>query len=130
MLVIRGRKANLLPASGRSRRLLLHKDLRDRAVATRVKAKVNHSGVGDTSTLLVSQGRELVSIVTNLDTLDRIALRGRDPRVMGHHSPNHQWDMHRRSLFFLTAVLARAWVEVEARTSRLGLQGPRGVSTL
>ena len=24
--------------------------------------------------------------------------RGKDPRVMGHLSPNHQWDMHRHNL--------------------------------
>ena len=58
-------------------------------MATRTKAKVNHLGVGDTSGLLASQGRERVSIITSLHTLDGIALRGRDSRVMGHHSPNH-----------------------------------------
>ena len=58
-------------------------------MATTAKAKVNHSGVGDTSRLLASQGRERVSIVTSLDTLDGIALRGRDPKVMGHHSLSH-----------------------------------------
>ena len=89
MLVIRGRRANLFLASGRSKRLLICTDLRDRAVSTRSMANVNHSGVGDTSGILVSQGREHVSIVTSLDTLDEIALRGRDLRVMGHHSPNH-----------------------------------------
>ena len=127
-------------------------DLRDRDVATRAKAKVNHSGVGDTSRLLANQGREHVSIDTGLDTLDGIALRGRDSRVMGHHSPNHQWDMHRHSLFLLTptwargtdispsvlhkhllfrrrATWARAWVGVEPRASRPGLQGPRDMST-
>ena len=98
----RGKKANLILASGRSRKLLLHTNLRDKAMATRAKAKFNHSRVGDTSRLLASQGREHVSIVTSLETLDRIAHRGRDPRVMRHHSPNHQWDLHRRSLFFLT----------------------------
>ena len=111
-------------------------DLRDRAAATRAKAKVNHSRVGYTTGLLTNQGRERVSIVTSLDTLDRIALKGRDLRVMAHHSPNRQWDMHIRSLFLLTpawargngaspmvlhkhllfcrrAIWARAWVEVE-----------------
>ena len=89
MLVIRERRASLLPTPGRSRRIFLHTDLKDRAVATRAKAKVNHSRVGDTSRLLASQGKERVSIVTSLDTFDGIALRGRDPRVMGHHIPNH-----------------------------------------
>ena len=116
------------------------------------KAKVNHSGVGDTSGLLSSQGRKRVSIVTSLDTLDGIALKGRDPKVMGHHSPNHQWDMHKHSLSLFTptwargtdisprvlhknllfrkrTIWAKAWVGVEAKTSRPGLQGPRGVST-
>ena len=52
-------------------------DLRHRA-----KAKVNHLGVGDTSKLLASQGRERVSIATNLGIIDRIARRGRDSRGM------------------------------------------------
>ena len=76
-------------------------------MVTRAKAKVNHSRVGDTSGLLANQGRERVSIVTSLDTLDGIALKGRDLRVMGHHSPNRQWDMHRRNLFLLTPAWAR-----------------------
>ena len=38
-------------------------------MATRVKAKVNYPGVGDTSGLLLSQGRERVSTITSLDTL-------------------------------------------------------------
>ena len=76
-------------------------------MATRIKAKVNHPRVGDTLGLLASQGRERVFIVTSLDTLDKIALRGRDPGIMGHHSPNHQWDMRRRGLFLLTIAWAR-----------------------
>ena len=84
--MIRGRRINLLLAPGISRRLLLHTNLRDRAVATRVKTRVNHSRVGDTLGLLTSQGRERVSIFTSLDTLYRITLRGKDLRVMGHHS--------------------------------------------
>ena len=47
---------------------MLRMDLRDRAVATKAKAKVNHSRVGDTSGLPASRGRERVSILTNLDT--------------------------------------------------------------
>ena len=81
VLVLRGRRINLLLAPKRSRRLLLLTDLRDRVVAIRSKAKVNHLRVGDTSGLLASQGRERVSIVTTLDTLDEIALRGRDPEL-------------------------------------------------
>ena len=96
------------PDLGRhSRRLLLLTDLRDRVMATRAKTKVNHSRVGDTSRLLASQGRERVSIVTSLDTLDGIALKVKDPRVLGHHNPNHQWDMHRHSLFLLNLAWAK-----------------------
>ena len=51
-------------------------DLRHRAVTTRVKANVNHLGVGDTLKLLASQGRERVSIATNLGIVDGIACRG------------------------------------------------------
>ena len=80
-----------------------------------------------------------------------IVLRGRDPRVTGHPSPNHQWDIQKLGLFLLTPPWAmgtsispralhrplplhnqvgwaRAWVEVEARAHKLGLQGPGGVS--
>ena len=150
--MIRGRRSNLLLAPGRNRRLLLCTDLKDMVVATRAKAKVNHLGVEDTSWLLASQGREHVSIVTSLDTLDGISLKDMDLRVIRYHGPNHQWDMHRRSLFLLTlawtrgtginprvlnkhllfsrrATWARAWIGVEVRTSRPRLQGPRGVST-
>ena len=69
---------------------MLHTDLRDRVVATKAKAKVNHLGVGDTSGLLAIQGREHVSIATSLETLDGIALKCRDLGIMGHHNPNHQ----------------------------------------
>ena len=70
---------------------------------------------------------------------------------MGHPIPNHQWDVRRLNSFLLTPpwargtsinlrVLhkpillhnqtgwARAWVEVEVRAHKPGLQGPRGVS--
>ena len=82
MLVLRGRRINLLLTRERSRRLLFRMDLRDRVVATRVKAKVNHPWVRD--------------------TLDGIAHRGKDLEIRGHHSPNHQWDMHKHGLFLLT----------------------------
>ena len=150
--MIRGRRANLLLAPGRRKRLMLRTDLKARVVAIRAKAKVNHPGVGDTLELLASQGRERFSIATSLDTLEGIALRGRDPRVMEHHNPNHQWDMCGRSFFLLTltwapgtsisptvlhkhlllrkrATWARAWVWVEARTFRPVLRRPRSVST-
>ena len=69
MLRIRGIRANiLLLAQGRSRGLLLHKDLRGRVGAIRAKVRVNHPKMGDTSGLLASQGREHVSIATSLDT--------------------------------------------------------------
>ena len=51
---------------------------------------ISHPKMGATLGLLASQGRESVSSATSLDTLDEIALRGKDPRVMGHHSPSHQ----------------------------------------
>ena len=69
---------------------MFHKDLEDRVVATRVKAKVNHPRVRDTSGFLASQSRDSVIIATSLDTLDGISLIGRDPRNTGHHSLNHQ----------------------------------------
>ena len=128
---------------------MLHEGLRDRATAIRAKARISHPKMGDTSRLLASQGRGCVSSTTSLDTLGGIAPRGRDLRVMGHHSPNHQWDMHRRSLFPPTlpwawedsisakvlhkhllfgiqATRARAWVEVEVedKAHRSGPQGP------
>ena len=71
---------------------------------------------------------------------------------MGHLSPSHKWDVRRLSLFLPTplwakeasispkalhkqlllhnqARWARAWIEVNARAHKLGLQGPRDVST-
>ena len=70
---------------------------------------------------------------------------------MGHHSPSHQWDMHRRGLFLPTlpwaredsisprvllkhllfrryAIGARVWVEVKDKAHKPGLLGPRGLS--
>ena len=81
---------------------MLSKGFKDKAVAPKAKARISHPKMGGTSGLLASQGRGCVSSVTSLDTLDMIALRGRDPRVMKHHSPSHQWDIHRRSLFHHT----------------------------
>ena len=68
---------------------MFHMDLRHKAVTTRAKAKVNHPGVGDTLELLASQGREGVSIATNMGIIYGISLRGRDTRGIRHHSPNH-----------------------------------------
>ena len=92
VLVLRGRKIQLLPTWERSRRLLFRMDLRDRAVATRAKAKISCPGVENTSGLLASQSRERVSTATSLDTFDEIAHKGKDPKVMGHLSPNRGWD--------------------------------------
>ena len=66
---IRGGRANLfLLAQGRSKRLILRKGFRDRAVAIRAKARVNHPKMGETSRLPDKQGRVHVSIATSLDT--------------------------------------------------------------
>ena len=138
---------------------MLRTDLRDRAVTirvvtiravtTRAKAKVNHLGVGDTSELISSQGRERVSIATSLDILNGIVRRGRYLKYMGHHSPNHQWDSHRHSSFLLTpawakgtgvsymvlhkhllihrwATWTKGWVEVKGMARRPGLLARRG----
>ena len=86
---------------------MLRTDPRNRVVTTRAKAKVNHPGMGDTLELLASQGRERVSFATSLDILDGIVHGGRDPRDLGHHSPNHQWDSHRRSSFLLILAWAK-----------------------
>ena len=60
--MIRGMRANLLLAVRISRRLLIFLDLRDKAVvtkavATKAKAKVNHSKVRGNLVLLASRGR-------------------------------------------------------------------------
>ena len=154
LLKIRGRRVNLLLlARGRSIRLLLYKDFRDSAIAikVKVKAKGDHLQVEDISGLTTRQGRGHVTIAINLETSGGIVLRGRNPRVMGHLSPSHQWDVHQCSLFRLTPPWARrdsinrrvlhralllcshgrwasAWVEVEAGAQKLGLQGSKGVS--
>ena len=69
VLVLKGRRVNPLSlAQKRSRGLLLHEGFKDRAEATRAKARINHPKMGDTSGLLASQGRECVSSATSLDT--------------------------------------------------------------
>ena len=69
MLVIRGRRTNnLILDRERSRRLLLLKGFRDKVVAPRAKAKINHPNMGGTSGLLASQGKECVSNATGMDT--------------------------------------------------------------
>ena len=47
---------------------MLRKVFKDRAMATKAKARINHPKMGDTSGLLANQGREHVSNATNLDT--------------------------------------------------------------
>ena len=42
VLVLRGRKIHLLPTRERSRRLLFHTDLEDRAKVIRTKARMGH----------------------------------------------------------------------------------------
>ena len=143
---IRGRRANLLLLTQeRSKGLLLRMGFRDGAVIIKAKAKVGHPKMGGILGLLCSHGRGHVFIATSLDTRNGIILRGRDPRVMGHLSLSHQWDVRRLSfrvtsislrvlhmplLFHNQVGWAKAWVEVEARAHRSGLWGPRGVSTL
>ena len=69
VLVIRERRVNsLLLAWERSIGLLLHEGFKDRAAATKAKARINHPKMGDTSRLLASQGRERVSNATGLNT--------------------------------------------------------------
>ena len=77
----------LLLTRERSRGLLLRKSSRDRVAATR--ARVSYPKIGDISGLLASQGKDHVSSAISLDILGGIALRDRDPRDMGHLSPNH-----------------------------------------
>ena len=49
MLVLRGRRVNsLLLAREISRELLLHDGFRDRAAATRAKARISHPKIGGT----------------------------------------------------------------------------------
>ena len=81
VLVLRGRKIHLLPTRERSRRLLFRKDIQDRVEVIRTKAKMGH---------LVRQGRQCVIYADSLDTFDGIVQGGRNPKVMGHLSPNHQ----------------------------------------
>ena len=69
VLVIRGRRVNfLLIAWEISKGLLLREGFKDRAAATRAKARISHPRMGDTSGLLASQGRKRVSSATNSNT--------------------------------------------------------------
>ena len=64
----RKRVNSLLLDQERSRGLLLREGFKDRATATRAKAKISHPKMGDTSGLLASQSKGHVSIATSLDT--------------------------------------------------------------
>ena len=88
VFVLRGRRLNLLLTWERSRRPLFHKDLKDKTMATRAKAKISCPGVENTLRLLASQSRDQVTTATSLDTFDGIAHGGRDPKVLGHLSSN------------------------------------------
>ena len=80
VLVLRRRKIHLLLTRERNRRLLFLMDLKDRAKVIRTKARMGH---------LVRQGRRDVISADSLDTFDRSTHGGRNPKVMGHLSPNH-----------------------------------------
>ena len=63
LLKIRGRRVNLLLlAWGRSRRLLLRKDFRDRAAAIKAKAKDDHLQVADISGLQPARARAMLPL--------------------------------------------------------------------
>ena len=51
------RKKNQSPSSSKKKQKTSASHIKDRVVATRAKAKVNHSGVGGTSVILASRGR-------------------------------------------------------------------------
>ena len=69
VLRIRGRRANLLfLAKGGSRGLLLRSGFKDRATASKAKARADHLQVADLSGLTASQGKGHASIVIILDT--------------------------------------------------------------
>ena len=68
MLVLRGKRVNsLLLSWERSRGLLIFEGFRDRAMATKAKARISHPKMGGTSRLLDKHGRECVSRATSLD---------------------------------------------------------------
>ena len=58
----------LLLARGRSKRLLLRQDFKDRVVTIKAKAKDDHLQVADISGLIANQGRAHVTIAISLDT--------------------------------------------------------------
>ena len=78
--VISERRASLLRARERSKGLLSHEGPKDRT---------SNPKRGGTSGLLANWDRGRVSNATSSDTIDGIAPSDRDPRVMGHRTPNH-----------------------------------------
>ena len=69
LLVIRGRRVNsLLLVWEISKGLLLGEGFRDKGAATKVKVRISHPKMGDTSGLLANQGRKHISNATSLDT--------------------------------------------------------------
>ena len=69
VLVIKGKRVNyVLLSQERSKGLFLYDGFRDWAIATKAKAKISHTKIGDTLRLLASQGRECISSATSLDT--------------------------------------------------------------
>ena len=77
---IRGRRTNLLLlVHGRSKGLLLHMVFKDRVVAIRAKASINHLKMGGISGLLASQSRGNVSIATRAET--RLSLEVGIPKL-------------------------------------------------
>ena len=68
LLKIKGRRVNLLLlARGKSRRLLICKDFKDRATTTKAKVRVDHFQVADLSGLTISLGRGHVTTAISLD---------------------------------------------------------------
>ena len=114
-LKIRGKRANLLLlVQGRSRGILLHRvfrdkvaTIRDKAMAIKAMAKVNHPKMRGISGCYPVREKDMFPLPPTLTHEMGIVLIDRDPRVLGHPSPNHQWDIHRLNLFLLILPWAR-----------------------
>ena len=95
----------LLPTLERSKRLLLCMEFGDKAVATRVKARVNYPEIGNTLGLLPNQGRCRVSIVTNLGITDGIARKGRG--LLSHECPRYRdrtWLLVKQDIWYVSTA--------------------------
>ena len=79
VLVVRGRRFNLLLVRERSRGLLVHEGSRAAAIRAR-----------DRSELPVRLGRWCATIASSLDISGGIVPRDRDPRVSGQRSLNQR----------------------------------------